>query len=188
MATRWGTSHFVSYEKATNYYSSLCYGYSNTQTAVDRKLSDGEIHIGPPTAKTGEKVSVDPDGRYWIEDDSNINVYIGMMKAQGWRVYQRPIKGISRGEYCYCTDGKNIAYAQWSDGRPQVSTVHKPNRTTGGGFQFDDHITPDIIRKAMSCIAPSWARPGAIQSVIKYKDWEEFHKANSFNAELVEVL
>ena len=82
MATRWGTSHFVSYEKAVAYYSG--YGYSNTQTAVDRKLSDGEIHIGPPTAKAGQKVTLEPqEGRYWIEDEPNVNEYIGMMKAEG---------------------------------------------------------------------------------------------------------
>jgi hypothetical protein len=74
MATRWGTSHFVSYEKATNYYSSPCYGYSNTHEAVDRKLREGEIHIGPPTAKAGQKITLEPkEGRYWIEDEPNAN-------------------------------------------------------------------------------------------------------------------
>ena len=124
----------------------------------------------------------------WTPVEPNTNGYIEMMKAQGWKVYQRPVKGISKGEYCYCTDGTNIAYVQWSDGRPQVSTVHKPNRTTGTGFQFSDLITPDSIRKAMACIAPSWALSREVPSVHKYKNWEEFHKSNNFNAELEEVL
>ncbi len=47
--TRWGTSHFVSYEKAVSYYGP--YHYSNTRMAVDRKLADGEISIGPPTTQ-----------------------------------------------------------------------------------------------------------------------------------------
>ena len=65
MGTRWGTSHFVSYEKAVAYYS----GYNNTQRAVDRKLLEGEIHIGRPAAKPGEKIVLDKaEGRYWIEE------------------------------------------------------------------------------------------------------------------------
>ena len=116
------------------------------------------------------------------------NVYVEMMKAQGWKVYKRPTVTASfKGEYCYCTDGTNIAYAQWSDGRPSVSTVHKPNRQTGTGFQFDDRITPDSVLKAMTTLTPTWARARDIPSVHKYKNWEEFHKSNSFNAELVEV-
>ena len=113
--------------------------------------------------------------------------YIDMMKAQGWKVYKRTANGIFKAEYCYCTDGTHIAYVQWSDGRPLVSTVHKPNRTTGTGFQFDDRITPDSIRKAMLCVAPTWAKARDIQSVHKYKDWNEFHKSSSFNAEMFEV-
>jgi hypothetical protein len=59
---------------------------------------------------------------------------------------------------------------------------------TGTGFQYDDRITPDSIRKAMVCIAPSWAKSIEVPSVHKYKDWEEFHKSSSFNAKLEEVL
>jgi len=115
------------------------------------------------------------------------NEYIEMMKAQGWKVYKRTPEGIFKCEYCYCTDGTNIAYVQWSDGRPQVSTVHLPNKQTGTGFQFADSITPDSVRKAMDCVAPSWASNKDRASVHKWKNWEEFHKANSFNAELTEV-
>jgi hypothetical protein len=68
MAARWGTSHFVSYEDAMRYYSG--YGYSNTQRAVDRKLSEGEIHIGRPATKAGEKITLDKgEGRYFIEEE-----------------------------------------------------------------------------------------------------------------------
>jgi hypothetical protein len=115
------------------------------------------------------------------------NEYIEMMKAQGWKVYRRIAKGAFKCEYCYCTDGTNIAYVQWSDCRPSVSTVHYPNRTTGTGFRFADKITPETIQKAMNCIAPSWATQSDRASVLKYKTWEEFHKSNSFNAEMIEV-
>jgi hypothetical protein len=116
------------------------------------------------------------------------NEYIEMMKAQGWKVYKRSGLYGRPSEYCYCTDGTNIAYAQWSNGQPQVSTVHYPNKQTGTGFQFDDRITPDSVRKAMDCIAPSWAKQSDRASVRKYKNWEAFHQSNSFNAELAEVL
>jgi hypothetical protein len=115
------------------------------------------------------------------------NGYIEMMKAQGWKVYKRTAKGAFKCEYCFCTDGTKIAYVQWSDGRPSISTVHVPNRTTGTGFQFADSITPTTICEAMNCHAPSWARAIEISSVRKWKNWEEFHQANSFNAELTEV-
>ena len=117
----------------------------------------------------------------------NTSGYIEMMKAQGWKVYKRNGLGGRPSEYCYCTDGTNIAYVQWSEGRPQVSTVHVPNRMTGTGFQFADSITPETIRAAMDCHAPSWVRVGEIPSVRKYKDWEAFHHSNTFNAELAEV-
>ena len=110
------------------------------------------------------------------------NGYVEMMRAEGWQVYAR-----DKGEYCYVTDGAHIAYVQWSDGRPQVSTVHVPNTQTGTGFQFADEITPEVIRLAMDCVAPSWAKDRDRQSVRKYKDWNEFHNSNSFNSELREV-
>ena len=112
-----------------------------------------------------------------------MNSYIEMMKTEGFRVFIRKEKS----EYCYCTDGTSICYVQWSDGRPQVSTVHYPNKHTGTGFQFADRITPATLRDTMKTIAPSWARSGDFESVRKYKNWNDFHKSNSFNSELKEV-
>ena len=117
----------------------------------------------------------------------NANGYIEMMKAQGWKVFKRDGLGGRPSEYCYCTDGTNICYVQWSDGRPMVSTVHYPNKQTGTGFQFADRITPETIRKAMTTIAPGWATARDCASVLKYKDWNEFHKSDSFNSQLAEV-
>lgn len=110
------------------------------------------------------------------------NGYIEMMKAEGWKVYKR-----GKGEYCFVTDGTRIAYVQWSHSEPKVSTVHKPNHTTGTGFSFAESITPEIISRAMSCIAPSWAKNSEIESVKKYRDWNEFHNENSWNQGLKEV-
>lgn len=62
-----GTSHFVSFESARRYY--LPYGFKNTAEAVRRKIQDGEITIGPPQIKNGQKLLVIQDeGRYAIQD------------------------------------------------------------------------------------------------------------------------
>ncbi len=57
-----GTSHFSSVSSACIYYRA--YGYDSKDVA--RKISDGEISIGRPVLKIGEKLSIDSDGRYQI--------------------------------------------------------------------------------------------------------------------------
>jgi hypothetical protein len=69
---RWGTSHFVSRRAAVRYYASP---YSATtdeaERVVTRKLADGEIHIGAPTLKPGQRLSIiHGEGRYQVEDDA----------------------------------------------------------------------------------------------------------------------
>ena len=62
----YGTSHFASKLDAYVYYKP--YGYDDVRTAVDRKLAEGEIHIGKPEAKPGERVLLNvQEGRYFIE-------------------------------------------------------------------------------------------------------------------------
>lgn len=66
---RTGTSHFKSREAAMRYYKP--YGYIDLARAVDRKLADGEIHIGPPALKPdgSERFTLIDGGlRYAIED------------------------------------------------------------------------------------------------------------------------
>lgn len=66
---RTGTSHFKSREAAMRYYRD--YGYTDLAGVVDRKLADGEIHIGPPTLKPDGSerfVLIDNGTRYAIED------------------------------------------------------------------------------------------------------------------------
>lgn len=61
MATRYGTSYFISYSAAARYYG-------DRETA-SQKLAAGEIHIGKPELKPGERLHLDrPEGRYFIED------------------------------------------------------------------------------------------------------------------------
>ena len=66
METRWGTSHFESRAAAIRYYRP--YGY--TAASVERKIVEGEIHIGPPEAKPGQTVTLNrEEGRYFIEEE-----------------------------------------------------------------------------------------------------------------------
>lgn len=58
-----GTSHFVSVRAANSYYEP--YGLDSAD--VLHKITNGEIHIGPPTLKPGERlVVIDNDtGHSW---------------------------------------------------------------------------------------------------------------------------
>jgi hypothetical protein len=59
-----GTCHFESIFAAIRYYAD--YGYDNVNMAVLRKLREGEIKIGPPKLKEGERVFLNDEGRYCI--------------------------------------------------------------------------------------------------------------------------
>ena len=62
--TKWGTSHFISYTSARNYYSKQ----GESREAVDRKIEEKLITIGKPDLKPGERLIVNfEEGRYFIE-------------------------------------------------------------------------------------------------------------------------
>ena len=62
---RIGTSYFESLRSAIKYYHE--YHYADTKKAVERKLKCGEIHIGKPTIKDGDRLYINEDGRYFIQ-------------------------------------------------------------------------------------------------------------------------
>jgi hypothetical protein len=108
-----------------------------------------------------------------------MNGYIALIKAEGYRVFMRKPSD----SYCYFTDGTRIGYAQWSDYRTCVSSVHKPSRQNGTGFRIADAINSESLSDAINCYIPSLASG----SVEKFKDWSAFHNADSWNRQLVEV-
>ena len=63
----YGTSHFVSKAAAVRYYRP----YEQEATkAVDRKLAEGQIHIGVPELKNGQQCYLNADeGRYFITEN-----------------------------------------------------------------------------------------------------------------------
>lgn len=68
--TRWGTSYFVSLRTALAYYRPYCSGTkAELAEMVGQKLKEGSIHIGKPSTKAGETLSVVAgEGRYQIEE------------------------------------------------------------------------------------------------------------------------
>ena len=64
---RIGTSHFVSRERALQYYDRLSFANRVTLREIEAKITAGEIHIGPPKLQEGEHLSVIDNGcRYAI--------------------------------------------------------------------------------------------------------------------------
>lgn len=111
--------------------------------------------------------------------------YIQLIKDAGYRVFVRPHgRGYS---YCFFTDGKRIGYAQWSNNRTQLSSVHRPNRTTGTGFEVADSINPQTLAVTLDCVAPHWASGRDRDSVQKYKSMDAYLRESAWNSELVEV-
>lgn len=65
MSTYTETSHFVSFGAAYRYY--LPYGYSAKD--VERKIKEGDISVGKPTLKAGQRLMINRlEERYVIVD------------------------------------------------------------------------------------------------------------------------
>lgn len=62
-----GTSHFRTAISAMRYYRDYYADFDETSREVDRKISAGEIHIGPPSVKPGQRLTmIDNHTRYAI--------------------------------------------------------------------------------------------------------------------------
>ena len=65
--TRWGTGYFTSKEAAVSYFSMQ----NIDQQGVEDKLRRGEIRVGYPPLKAGQRAVVIDDGkRFAIEEES----------------------------------------------------------------------------------------------------------------------
>jgi len=115
-----------------------------------------------------------------------INTDAQAIKEHGFKVYMRKPSD----SYMFFTDGKSIGYFQSDKYRPAtISTVHKPNGTTGTGFRVVDDADPknkkDLERGFDFC--PNWASGRDRASVIKWRDMAEFLEDNDWNAGYSEV-
>ena len=109
---------------------------------------------------------------------------IARLKDMGFRVYMKsPTDSYaivtSEGGLCYMQYGRSSGY--------KLTTTHKPNQSTGTGFQMYDwlnYVKKEQIDASIRTLAPSWAygeRP------TKYKDIEDFRKHDQWNAGYTEV-
>ncbi len=73
MSTRYGTSYFPTWQDAATYYKPYVkaeqpHGWFTATTAlVKRKVAEGEIHIGKPPVKPGQRLYV-ADNRWHVEE------------------------------------------------------------------------------------------------------------------------
>ena len=61
-----GTCHFYSTGAAVRYYSDYYNSLKETLAAVNQKIADKEIAIGPPAVKAGETLALNDERRYII--------------------------------------------------------------------------------------------------------------------------
>ena len=67
MKIKMGTCHFESEQSAVDYYYSQCYDRDTVGRDVMEKIRKGEIKIGPPKIKDGERLEIlNGEGRYAI--------------------------------------------------------------------------------------------------------------------------
>ena len=111
--------------------------------------------------------------------DMGYDIY--MPKSGAWKTY------------CFYTDGRNIAYLQRASigSGYSISTVHKPNRSTGTGFGLGVegfYPTNKEIKNGFTDW-PNWASLSDRESVKKYKDFNEFKNCRKhFSNSCVQVL
>lgn len=113
-----------------------------------------------------------------------LDKYLQDLHKKGYKIYRAvdPQEGKIYKTWAIVTDstGEKIAYVQSGDfGGIKLSTKHKPNQTTGTGFQVDG----EDIEKAF-VIAPSWTKNKDIETVKKYKNIEEYKNQSYFKYEL----
>lgn len=116
-----GTSYFTSRLAAIRYYRDYEDSVQAAVDAVTRKVAEGQIHIGKPTLKTGETLSViDSGARYAITapaaEDEYVWIKIGIRatknsNSSGWDLKcgeekSRDVDGLQaeRLMHAYCTE------------------------------------------------------------------------------------
>ena len=110
--------------------------------------------------------------------------YVEFIKAQGYRVFVRDVVNPT---YCFYTDGERIAYAQWNNYSTCVSSVHKPCKSAGTGFNVADKIDADTLAKGLHCFIPGWAYGSVHSDIVKYKSMDAYLASSKWNGGLIEI-
>lgn len=137
--TSWGTSHFVSHSAAVRYYRDYEGSTAEARKAVDRKLREGEIHIGKPVLKPGQRLSmIDSGTRYAIHENPSRK-----------KIEQRTQKALKK----WIRKGANPAtLRKW--------TVHIPRTSYDQGYTLSVKAkSKTVARKhAKAYCADRWAK------------------------------
>lgn len=118
------------------------------------------------------------------------NDAIDHVKAQGFRVFMHD--GNQKHAWLVYTDGTRLAVLSESRfGGYSVSTKHRPNSTTGTGFQIVENVELSRLSKQeLECgfaTAPYWAHAMQRASVRKWEGLASFLGSDSWNARYVEM-
>lgn len=100
--------------------------------------------------------------------DQSLKEYADALANNGLSVYYPE----NASTYFWFSDGENIGYVQIERTGFSFSTVHRPNPSSGTGFQVEKHVYPATIWHALNTfMVPNWAfhmpRP-------KYRGWNQF--------------
>ena len=110
--------------------------------------------------------------------------YVEKLKANGFNVYYSHYSSLREEpiSYVHFTKDGKIGYLQVEGWRGfSFTSVHKPNRETGTGYQIHTEIFKPTIDHAYDAFVkyPNWATSKEIESVIKYANFSEFKKRSS---------
>lgn len=107
---------------------------------------------------------------------------IALAHKLGCVVYQRDP---NEDTWFYYTDGTSIGYVQFPRREAsKMHSVHKPSKQAGTGFDAGAPATAEDMRRAMAMHTPGWATTSERSQVVKWEDWDDFHKnGGPYNAE-----
>lgn len=81
-------------------------------------------------------------------------------------------------EWFHLSNGEHIIYCEpiKYSSNYKISSVHKPSRDVGTGYQLDDNaqLTAETVTNLLRVIVPNWAHRSDFEKIKKYKDMQEF--------------
>lgn len=108
---------------------------------------------------------------------------IAKVQSFGFDVYMR---NPEQDTWLLFTDGKHIGYLHYHPMEGfTLSSVHKPNMTTGTGIlvkRAADSFDKEDLERCFA-VAPGWLPRDGITSIVKWRDMGEYRQASSFNAD-----
>lgn len=115
---------------------------------------------------------------------------VKVLNAMGYEVYARPTCAWHPDEkktYAYYTDGLRVAYIQHDGAEYSINTVHRPHSIVGTGYRVHTGDLNDFaLARALWTAAPAWDQ-GNLRFVVKYRNFDDWHYVNAWNAGFVRV-